>query len=428
MDDATAAAAVAGLTSVAPLQKAVLTSLSSLPPAIAAAGAWPDVLAVLCGMLRPYDTLALRQAAANAPAGGAAPAAAAAAATAAGAPSAAEAGEGGSSGAQPGSQAAAGGSAAAAELAAVRYMSPAWMARVTELAAGWYRDHVPWQVRATCGWGRAWVCVIGTLPFTACSALRGLPGIEPSLRTAPQVRVATFPLLAGALSECMAVRHLQTPPYGSPTAAPPGWALALDCGEPLNELWRAAARGFVAVVSTGLPSINICGSGGAPSAAAGSSQPLVGSIGAAALAGGAPAAVVPDSTWPVLARAFQMFFLAVSLPPLRLPPPQPGQASAAEAAAAGGAAGAARGRAGSGPAEGLALASVTADVEAGVALLDCLADTVLASCQLAPSEVRPDTRGLFPINLCFKHRFVKQLLTFGHRRCVQTRGRRGRAG
>jgi hypothetical protein len=45
-------------------------------------------------------------------------------------------------------------------------------------------------------------------------------------------------------------------------AASPQLHLAGDPGEAgaLEDLWRAAARGFVTVVQTGLPSINICSS------------------------------------------------------------------------------------------------------------------------------------------------------------------------
>ncbi len=57
--------------------------------------------------------------------------------------------------------------------------------------------------------------------------------------------MATFPLLVGALSECMACRHL-----------PEGVAAAER--DAIEDLWRAAARAFVTVVQTGLPSINIC--------------------------------------------------------------------------------------------------------------------------------------------------------------------------
>lgn len=46
---------------IGPIQKAVLGALAALPPAVTAAGAWPEVLGVLCHMLRPFNTLALRQ-------------------------------------------------------------------------------------------------------------------------------------------------------------------------------------------------------------------------------------------------------------------------------------------------------------------------------------------------------------------------------
>lgn len=99
--------------------------------------------------------------------------------------------------------------------------------------------------------------------------------------------MATFPLLVAALSECMACRHLQAQQQllmiqqqqqqAAAAAASAGSGsgsslmlggggggvggsvmLTVDAGEPLDELWRAAARGFVTVVQTGLPSINIC--------------------------------------------------------------------------------------------------------------------------------------------------------------------------
>ncbi|KAG2443720.1 hypothetical protein HXX76_002066 [Chlamydomonas incerta] len=399
-------------TTIGPIQKAVLGALAVLPPAVTAAGAWPEVLGVLCHMLRPFNTLALRQysmqqaavqqacVAAQRRAAAAAAAAAAADAAAAGAPldsfasatsaasastapgsrdvsahagsssihggGAAAAGAGAGAGTGPGAERAGAVIPAADDALEARAMSPQWMAKVAEMLATWYRDQVSWQVR-----------------------------------------VATFPLLVAALSECMACRHLQAQQQllmiqqqqqavaaaaaaagsagsGSGSSLVPGLGgsvvLAVDAGEPLDELWRAAARGFVTVVQTGLPSINIC------SQATGSGGSSVNQQ-------------VPQSTWPALARAFQMFFLATSLPPLQQPPAD-AAASIAIAAAAAAAANMGRGGsavssitsdAGGGLAAALAAPSaeqVAADSEITAAVLDCLSDTVLSSCQHAPVEVR----------------------------------------
>lgn len=127
---------------------------------------------------------------------------------------------------------------------------------------------------------------------------------------------------------------------------------------------------------------------------------------------------VPQSTWPALARAFQMFFLATSLPPLQQPP---ADAAASIAIAAAAAAAANMGRGGSaassitsdtgGSLVALAAPSaeqVAADATITAAVLDCLSDTVLSSCQHAPVEVRwivcmsalPPRRSPGPVHWC----------------------------
>ncbi|KAG2500662.1 hypothetical protein HYH03_001428 [Edaphochlamys debaryana] len=355
-------------TTLGPIQRAALAALSAMPPAITSSNTWPAVLGVLCNMMRPYSTLALRAHAQQAAAlqaacvvaqrragGGMAapPAPSLSSEPPSGLSSLQSSAEKGPSG--PGSR------PAVDPLLEARAMSPVWMARIAELAAAWYRDHVTWQVR-----------------------------------------VATFPLLVGALSECMATRHLgpqlgaqiaaqqqqaaaaaaavaQLGGGGAGPAAGGAFALVLpDCApEPLDELWRSATKGFVTVVSTGLPSINICSQGHAQHVQ------------------------VPHSTWPALARAFTMFLLASGLPHLHQPSVE-AQAALAAAAAAAASAGAltprggASGRIGEGSVGGGAAAAAAAaaaeaaaaDLELTVAVLDCLSDTVLSSCQHAPVHVR----------------------------------------
>ncbi|GFR47515.1 hypothetical protein Agub_g9147, partial [Astrephomene gubernaculifera] len=345
-----------------PIQKAVLAALAALPPAVSAAGVWPAVLRVLCNMLRPFSTLALRQHANQAaalqqaviaqqrrtgsvsravpkpPSVDAQPPPTPSSPPPAPSPldsmASAPASLGTPASARNAGAPAVPGPAPAypsAELLEARAMSPVWMARVVELLATWYRDHVPWQVR-----------------------------------------VATFPLLVAALSECLASRHLLH-------------RLTPDPAEQLEELWRTAARGLVTVVQSGLPSVNICGQG--------SQQQQQ----------------VPDSTWPALARAFQMYFLAANLPPLLQPAQEENQALSdliATATAAGGAAATAAaallrggglavdpsfGAAALPPPQPLQQQSperLAADLDITTALLDCLSETVLSSCQLAPIEVR----------------------------------------
>ncbi|GIL75246.1 hypothetical protein Vretifemale_5026 [Volvox reticuliferus] len=389
-------------TTIGPIQKSAMAVMAALPPAVSAAGVWPAVLAVLCNMLRPFSTLALRQYAqlvaallqqrkANSPApwsssstpessshpatSGAPITASTGAASGAGAldsmasytsagssrePSVHGQAAGSSSpiapvpavagGVSSGLSSAGSGSsspwltfATSREVMEARALSPLWMARVVELLAAWYRDQVSWQVR-----------------------------------------VATFPLLVGAMSECMACRHLlpqHQPQSGSqhPEGPQAQLILAGDLGEvqALEELWRAAARGFVTVVQTGLPSINICSHQG--------QQPQQ--------------VLVPHSTWPALARAFQMFFLATNLPPLQQPPQEAQHALSLALAAAGGSSATAsyfrRMSTCSEPVVAMggtvlpppSPEQIAADFEITMAVLDCLSETVLGSCQHAPIEV-----------------------------------------
>lgn len=249
------------------------------------------------------------------------------------------------------------------------------------------------------------------------------------------MRVATFPLLVGALSECMACRHL-----------PEGVAAAER--DAIEDLWRAAARAFVTVVQTGLPSINICsGQVGAKRVDPTSSQGLhTETCGCSAclpldrtyidwsesqrhsyllsanhLQSSRLTAfsaldraitplqaqvqcTVPQSTWQALERSFHVFLLGTCLPPLAQPPPEAqaalSQAMTAASWSSGGSAAAmalarsliaagagAGGEGGAGGGVQLSPAQVAADLDIATAVLDCLCDTVLASCQHAPPEV-----------------------------------------
>lgn len=185
---------------IGPIQKAALQGFAALPPlppaALAAAGegsgdAWQGVLGVLCNMLRPYSTLALRQnaqqAAAMAQSGsgvprrssvpiavphsssslsqldlqsgtagstpthqgdaGAASSGAHSPLRGAGAGSRQATGDGSGYAPEDGPK---GPAAAAAEpsdaMLEARAMTPMWMTRVVEMLAAWYRDQVTWQV------------------------------------------------------------------------------------------------------------------------------------------------------------------------------------------------------------------------------------------------------------------------------------------
>ncbi len=189
---------------IGPIQKAALqgfAALPPLPPAALAAGtegsgdAWQGVLGVLCNMLRPYSTLALRQhaqqAAAMAQSGSGVPRRssvptavphsssslsqldlqsgtagstpthhgdAGAASSGARSPlrgAGSRQGTGDGSGHAPeGEPTGAAAAAAAAEPSDVmleaRAMTPMWMTRVVEMLAAWYRDQVTWQVGGRC--------------------------------------------------------------------------------------------------------------------------------------------------------------------------------------------------------------------------------------------------------------------------------------
>jgi hypothetical protein len=135
------------------------------------------------------------------------------------------------------------------------------------------------------------------------------PGSSPL--TTLQVRAALFGPVAGALGECMAMRHTivcsaaaaAAPDTARSTAAGGTAAAAFapwPAGDPVatfgcGELWREAAQGFSAVVKAGLPAVNIVfvNQHQAPQ----------------------------EDTWPVLAAAFEMFLLARGLPPHLRPPP-----------------------------------------------------------------------------------------------------------
>lgn len=60
------------------------------------------------------------------------------------------------------------------------------------------------------------------------------------------MRAALFPVVAGALAECMTCR-----PTASPTSPP------IERGSAEDQLWRLAAVAFNAVVAAGLPAVNI---------------------------------------------------------------------------------------------------------------------------------------------------------------------------
>uniref|UniRef100_A0A7S0NBW2 Mon2 C-terminal domain-containing protein n=1 Tax=Chlamydomonas leiostraca TaxID=1034604 RepID=A0A7S0NBW2_9CHLO len=249
-----------------------------------------------------------------------------------------------------------------------------WMCRVADTVAGWYKDSVPWQVR-----------------------------------------VATFPALVSSLSECMAMRHV----------------------DPNDELWRTASKAFNAIVQSGLPSINIASHGLTVQAAAAAAQqtqgyslsslsgsltsgissitgygssPIPAASGSGAAAGADKAAVHQD-TWPLLVRAFEMSLLGRDLPgPLPpgcnpnppLLPPRTGAGVAPAAAAPGSTSSLGAGNNGGpgtpGPSARQTLASadsdappkpaVQSDVEIQAMVLDCLADSVLTSCQYASHDIR----------------------------------------
>ncbi len=114
---------------------------------------------------------------------------------------------------------------------------------------------------------------------------------------------------------------------------------------------------------------------------------------------------MPPSTWQALQRSFHVFLLGTCLPPLAQPPPEAqaalSQAMTAASWSSGGSAaamalarsliaagaGAAGGQGAGGGGVQLSPAQVAADLEIATAVLDCLCDTVLASCQHAPAEV-----------------------------------------
>jgi len=332
MDDmGTSATAIS--TQLGPVQKAVAGTLGTLVP-LPVPEIWPEVMSTVCSMLCPFKLqpfrLLARKSTGEASNGGTSQGASLSTSpmtgllymsTSVGGPEV------------PGASApsSAGGTALPTDpVTEARALSPLWMARMCELVAGWYRDHVPWQVR-----------------------------------------VSTFPVLVSALSECMATRHT----------------------DPADELWRAAARAFVAVVQSGLPSINIT-SQSARQSHSGLSAMHGGAVAAAAGQHG----TISSDSWPLLVRAFEMFLLGQNLPngtSADTSSQQPTAGYAAAAAAAVATAGLAPtsavstgGAAAGTAASGSGGSSCSTDAEVQAAVLDCLSDTVLTSCQFAPAEVR----------------------------------------
>ncbi len=190
-----------------------------------------------------------------------------------------------------------------------RSLTSAWMVRAADQLASWFKDHVPWQVR-----------------------------------------ISMFTAVVSCLSECMATRHMATTLGGG--AADPA----------ATDLWRTAARAFVSVVQSGLPSVNITAQ----------SQQQLQQQGQALQS--VPLQQQPhqqrtSDPWPMLARAFEMFLLGQGLPATTLAP----------------------GAVQSGPSAAAALVatpSSTIDFEVQAAVLDCLSDTVLTACQYASNETR----------------------------------------
>ncbi|GAX78960.1 hypothetical protein CEUSTIGMA_g6400.t1 [Chlamydomonas eustigma] len=240
-----------------------------------------------------------------------------------------------------------------------------------------------------------------------------------SISKITEVRVSTFPVIIARMSECMALRYLPSS--------------SLDFAGP--ELWRTAARCFVSIVQSGLPSVNITMQnqlqqhGGEAavgvdrrSSSTGSSPLALESMAqshGAQLQGSNPSGHPPgqqaspkgqqqqqlsatSTAWPLLAQAFEIFLLgghdgvlnllnhlslekecsgtaatvraastiAIPAPSLEtaVQPVHPGAGSAA-------------------PSQKLVLATAE-DSEIQASVLDCLADTVLTSCQFAPLEIR----------------------------------------
>ena len=194
------------------------------------------------------------------------------------------------------------------------------------------------------------------------------------------VRVSTFPLVVSRLSECMSVRHLwvtrpsdlplvdHAPSSSSPSSQQTPQPLYLA------EVWRMAARAFVSVVNSGLPSINIT----TQSLIQQQQQQLATAQGgAAALTLTLPPGSPTSDTWDLLIKSFQMFLVGEGLIPS---PPPPGDDEGEEithlsllpsfAAAA------------------LSSSSSSDDEEVQAMVLDCLGDTVLTSCQFAPLDSR----------------------------------------
>ncbi len=291
-----------------------------------------------------------------------------------------------------------------------RALSSQWMSRCCDILATWYRDYTPWQVSNTPTYIHThtrtysqslpccYACIkahhnggsgCGCVCLCACVCL--------CVCVCAQVRVATFPRVVSALSECMSTRH---------------W-------DPTEELWRSASLAFVAVVQSGLPSINIAAHAAAtppPPPPSPSPYSLASLTGLGAMSTPSPPSTassqatvsVPADTWPSLKRAFELSLLGRGLPTPLPPGAQPnpplnpmrriaGQSSALSERQLGGSLGAGGSDGGGG---GLASAqpalspATLSDVEIQAAVLDCLADTVLTSCQYAPQDVRSGLVGV----------------------------------
>ncbi len=176
---------------------------------------------------------------------------------------------------------------------------------------------------------------------------------------------------------------------------------------PADELWRCASSAFVAVVQSGLPSLNIAAHTALTASSSTTSATSAAPSSSAAATTTAGAVMPPEGLWSMLVRAFEMSLLGKSLPPglqqqlltgsgggaaatspsgppPALPPlrttmshrPSLDRATHTESAAASAVA-----------ATSTTVAAPT-DAEVQASILDCLSDTVLTSCQYAPVEAR----------------------------------------
>lgn len=185
------------------------------------------------------------------------------------------------------------------------------------------------------------------------------------------VRVATFPLVISRLSQCMAVKHLYATqasdfplldraPSSTSSSSPSPPSGYSQQPQPLYipEVWRAAARAFVSVVQSGLPSINI-------TTQSLIQQQLAASALATSTAAGPPSVPPNSETWDLLIRSFQMFLIGEGLD--LAPESEPHLAILPSFSSS---------------------SSLPEDDEVQATVLDCLGDTVLTSCQFASLEAR----------------------------------------